>query len=381
MLIEKYIHKNLVLTTAFTALTLTAVIWLAQSLRLLELLVDSDAPLNDFLTMLFLSLPDFMVVVIPLALVIATLFTYNKLLVDNELIVMRAAGLSARALYRPLFKISLTLTLLMLLITTYLAPLSENKMADLKSIFKSQYMSFLLRAGVFNTMGDAVTVYVRNRSGNGVLEGILIHDARERDQPPVVITATKGQMIASAEAPRVIVYDGVRQQVDIKTKSLTKLHFKEYTLNLDQKTKEDGVMRFRKLDERLFHELFNLQEMTTQEAILRGQNKTAFISEINTRLIKPLYTMTLPVVAFAILLLGAFNRRGAQLKIWLAVGAVIFLQALAMFLAGSAQKNNLFIVLEYLAVIMPFAVAYAFLDEAFKPRLFFAPLWRRKILP
>ncbi len=44
MLVTRYLFKNLLTATLFVALTLTLVVWLTQSLKLLELVANSDAP-------------------------------------------------------------------------------------------------------------------------------------------------------------------------------------------------------------------------------------------------------------------------------------------------------------------------------------------------
>jgi lipopolysaccharide export LptBFGC system permease protein LptF len=51
--------KNLLSATLFIALTMTAVIWLTQSLKLLELVANSDAPPSLFIKLVAFSLPRF----------------------------------------------------------------------------------------------------------------------------------------------------------------------------------------------------------------------------------------------------------------------------------------------------------------------------------
>src|SRR5262245_33901695 len=98
MLMTRYLMKNLLSATLFVALTLTAVIWLTQSLKLLELVANSDAPPLLFLKLVALSLPKFLEIILPLSLVTAILFVYNKMIMDNELIVLRSCGFDQYAM-------------------------------------------------------------------------------------------------------------------------------------------------------------------------------------------------------------------------------------------------------------------------------------------
>src|SRR3546814_20163483 len=90
--ISLYVFRHLTVATAIATLVLTFAIWLPQSLRLIELIVDGQAPMPIFFQMLALRLPNFLVVVLPVAIVTAVLFIYNPLLTDPELVFCRAAG-------------------------------------------------------------------------------------------------------------------------------------------------------------------------------------------------------------------------------------------------------------------------------------------------
>src|SRR3546814_15541555 len=110
--ISLYVFRHLTVATAIATLVLTFAIWLTQSLRLIELIVDGQAPMPVFLQMVALSLPNFLVVVIPVAMVAAVLFVYNRLLTDSELVVMRAAGMGPARLAAPALAMALVLTAL-----------------------------------------------------------------------------------------------------------------------------------------------------------------------------------------------------------------------------------------------------------------------------
>ena len=92
-----YLFRHLIVATLFVTAGLTLVIWLTQSLRLLEIVVDGGAPIYLFLQLMLVTLPTFLSIVLPIGLLAAVLFTYNRLTMDSELVVMRAAGLGPRA--------------------------------------------------------------------------------------------------------------------------------------------------------------------------------------------------------------------------------------------------------------------------------------------
>ena len=87
--------------TVFSTVVLCVLILLVQSLRLVDLIVNRGVSLGHFSYMTMLLTPRCLAIVVPIAVFAATLFTYNRLISDSEIVVMRSAGLSQWALARP----------------------------------------------------------------------------------------------------------------------------------------------------------------------------------------------------------------------------------------------------------------------------------------
>src|SRR5918911_1969275 len=101
--LTRYILLQSLGATLFVTAALTAAIWLAQSLRLIDLIVNRGLSAELFLYLALLILPRFLDVVLPIGAFIAVLFVFNRLTSESELVVMRAAGLSPLSLARPVF--------------------------------------------------------------------------------------------------------------------------------------------------------------------------------------------------------------------------------------------------------------------------------------
>ena len=99
--ITRYMLKQVVGVTIFVTVILCFAIWLTQSLRLVDLIINRGLPLSMFGYMAALLLPRFLTIVLPIAMFCATLFTYNRLTTDSELVVLRAAGVSQFAIAKP----------------------------------------------------------------------------------------------------------------------------------------------------------------------------------------------------------------------------------------------------------------------------------------
>lgn len=345
MLVTRYIMRNLAIATLFVAFVLSSVIWLTQALKLLEIIITSNAPLGTFLKLVFLSLPKFLEVVLPIALTAAVLFIYNKMTMDNELIVLRASGVSHYHMARPAIILSILVSVLLLTLTTWVTPTAHASMQQLRQIAKTQYTGLLLREGVFNTLPGGLTVYLRQRNGDGELLGLLIHDARNKTEEPSTITARKGRLVMAEDGPEVQIFDGMRQQIDPETKALSRLGFQSYALSIEGLEKKRGK-RVREPDERTLIELLRPNPKEKIPRIFLSQ----FHGEAHKRLTLPFLAIDFALIALACLLAGSFDRRGQARRVMFAVFAVVVVQSAYLGLANWARHSVAAVPLLYMLV-------------------------------
>ena len=253
-----YLFRHLIVATLFVTAGLTLVIWLTQSLRLLEIVVDGGAPIYLFLQLMLVTLPTFLSIVLPIGLLAAVLFTYNRLTMDSELVVMRAAGLGPWGLAKPAVLLGLIVMAICYGLTLYLAPASYGELARLEGMAKSQFSTVFLREGVFNEAGDGLTVYVRRRMADGELQGLLIHDTRVEGQARHD-HAERGRTVEGGAGARVVVFDGNRQEMDLETGRMSQLFFDRYAVD------------FRVFERQLSDRLPDARERSTNELMHAGE--------------------------------------------------------------------------------------------------------------
>src|SRR5690606_14426746 len=103
---------------------------------------------------------------------------------------------------------------------------------------------------------DDLTVYVRERDANGDLLGLMIHDRRERDKPPVTVTAKRGRIVMDGDTPNILVFEGLRQQMDMQSHVVSRLFFTRYMIEI-KGLGSDPVEKWRNPNERTLFELLN----------------------------------------------------------------------------------------------------------------------------
>ena len=364
---DRYLFKNLALATLFVAVTLAAVILLTQSLRFLELVLESGASGGSFWMLTLLALPRFFEIILPIALMAAIVFVYNKMTMDSELVVMRALGRAPMRLARPAIMLSLGVAAFLLIMTTWVAPVSLASMQHMRQVIKAQYSTLLFRPGVFSNVVPGLTVFVRERSASGELRGIMIHDSREETDQPVTILAKRGSFVVTPEGQQVLVYDGSRQDMNPDTRILNRLDFERYTIDLPEGS-GPVRQRWREPEERTLWELFN-PDMANERDV---ESRHEFNVEIHRRLVAPLLAPALAVMALAFLLVGPVDRRGQGWRITLATGGAVLIQGLYLGAFSLAQDSIGGLVLMYVLILGPLLAGLFLLSarsEALRERL------------
>jgi hypothetical protein len=159
--VSVYIGRQILLLLTVITVGLTFVIWLTQTVRFLDLIINRGLPLTTALHLLGLLVPQLLIMILPAALFISTLFVYWRLGADSELVVLRGAGMSPWQMARPALATALAVTLLSYWLCLSLAPHANRSFAALSSALREDFSRVLLQAGVFTEATPGVTVYAR----------------------------------------------------------------------------------------------------------------------------------------------------------------------------------------------------------------------------
>jgi lipopolysaccharide export system permease protein len=346
--LDRYILRQTLSIMLFVTAALSAAVWLAQSLRLVDLIVNRGLSIELFFYLALLILPRFLDIVLPIGAFIAVLFVFNRLTAESELVVMRAAGLGPLALARPVLILAGVGWALLMSLSAYFLPASNREFKDLQFEIRNRFVSALLQEGTFTTISEKLTIYIATRDERGQVTGLLISDDRDPQQP-VTILAERGAFADDAQASRIIMVNGSRQRFDRATGKLSVLTFDRYTLDLNMLRDAPGV-RFRDAQERYLDELF--WPPPQLDPIIRR----SFLVEGHHRLLVPLSIFSFVMIPLACLLPGEFNRRGQLRRVLLAVGLAFLFQALDLGIKNLAGRNLGLIALVYVIDALPFAL-------------------------
>ena len=365
--LDRYIFRQL--TFALIAATggLVALIWLTQSLRFVELVVNRGLSFVVFVALTSLLIPGFVTVILPITTFVVVLFVYQRLSGDRELTVMRAAGLSPWALARPALALGAVVIVTGTVLNIWIVPVSYTAFREYQFEIRNRVAAFLLQEGVFTPISDDLTVYIRSRDRDGTLRGILVEDDRQSNSRATIL-AERGRLLDGANGPRVLLQNGSRQELDRVSGRLNLLTFAENTIDLARAAKGEET-RYRDAAEMTMAELFDPTNALNPRDIGKLQ------VEAHRRLTAPLTAMSFALVALLSVLTGTFQRHGNVIRPLVAVLSVVALLALGLAVASLAARLPALIPLIWLHAILPGAVCAVAL---FAPREWWETLGHRR---
>lgn len=358
---DRYIFRNLLVSTVFISVTLAIIVLLTQSLRFLELVIESGASGGAFWMLTLLAMPRFLEVIVPLALMASTLFVYNRMTGDSELVVMRAVGADPGTLARPALILSLMAAAFLFFLTLWASPAALSTMHQMRQVIKAQVSTLMFREGVFNQAGRGLMVYLRERASDGSMRGLMIHDGRDEQTPPSTIIARRGTLALTSQGYQVLVSEGSRQEYDPESKTLRRLDFDRYTIDLPD---SDPVrQRWREPEERPLLDLMKPDLMNEKDK----KSLRDFKVELHRRVVSPILAVAFTMIAAAALLIGPVNRRGQSLRIAAVIGCVVLLQGFYIVSYNLARRNDFGLVLMYALAILPLGFSVFLLTGAGEP--------------
>jgi lipopolysaccharide export system permease protein len=348
-----YVLRQLVGPIALFTFLLTTVIWLSQSLRLLDLVINRGQSAPTFVYLTILMLPGLLVIILPVAFFAGTLYGLHKLNADSELIAMSAAGMSRRQLLAPTLLAAGVVMIATYACSLYLMPLGQRLMNEKVFDIRADIGAAILNEGQFNTPAGGLTVFVRELSADGHMRGILVHDERDKSLPTTYL-AENGMLAQTPLGARLIMIDGTIEQSRGGGNQLSILKFQKYVFDLDQfsnQQRETGLgTSERYISELLWPKLGNA---------LNRRMHDLYVAEANNRLSAPLYCLAFAFIAFAAVSKSRRGRGAYALRLTLASLAAAALRIIGYSVQGMAVRQPILCVLFYIIPLAGILAALA----------------------
>ena len=316
--INLYVFRTTFGAFAIVLFSLTSVIWITQALRDIDLMTSRGQTVLVFLGITGLVIPMLVLVIAPVALMIAVMHSIGRLSNDSELIVMNAAGMSPWALFRPFLFLSIFVAALMTLIGIWLGPLGMQTLNDWANEVRADLVSNVVQPGRFNGFERGLVFHIRERQANGQLLGVFVDDRRNPKERATFV-AEQGTIVKDERGTFMVLETGNVQRLEIpqrqkgqkgplKQKDPTIVVYERYALDLAQAQNDSQNQRASARD-RYFWELIDNDPEKTK--IPAGMAR----AEMHDRIFAPLYPLVFTIITFAYLGAPRTTRQGRAVSI------------------------------------------------------------------
>lgn len=340
----QYILKNNIKQFIFITLLLISIILLTRSSSFLEFITERGVGLLDFFSLFALITPWLLTIIIPASLFISVIICFNKMILNNEIAILKNAGLSKFNILQPAIYLAIICSIICYIISLYLMPMANKALKMKKHNFQLNYSNIMIFPGVFENLNN-VTISVEERGGD-ILSGILIYDDRNQDYSST-ITASDGLIERDSNSLLIHLKDGTIQRFNNKTNVTEILRFDSYIVDLNDEKKVDENFVW-KARERYFDELLNYNPN------LHPKHIAQYKVEIHKRITMPLFSIILTLIATSNLFNGSFSRRGNLRNILKSIFLAIIFLISSIFIYNIMEKSISFTPLIYINFLIFF---------------------------
>ena len=310
--LDRYILSEILGPLALGFLVYTFILLIRFLFQSAEMIIRRGLPVSIVGELLLYTVPNIVVLTLPMALLFGILIAVGRLSSDSELIAMRSCGVSLLSLYRPVLLLSGFLTLVNTLLMVYALPWGNHSLQTLRLEITTQSIARQVQPRVFYEEWDGKVVYVFEvPPGEDRWKGVFLAESIPSGKDNQITIADWGEVRVDPAGEKVILrlYNAVRHKVDLdapdryeisRHKRLDLVLEEQFTT--EQKAKISVSKGIRELT------LQELRELANDPAALDEQHNLARV-EIHKKFSIPVACLVFGLFALP---LGINNRRGGK---------------------------------------------------------------------
>ena len=355
--------SQLMMLFGFFSLILVSVYWVNRAVALFDELISDGQSAWVFLEFTALTLPNVIRLVLPVSAFVAAVYVTNRLSSESELVVMQATGFSPMRLARPVLFFGVIVGLMIAVLVHALVPASRTKLAERKVEIAQNITSKFLDEGAFLHPAQGITFYIREITDTGELLDVFLSDARVPEER-TNYTAERAILVKSALGPKLVMFDGLAQTLDLRTDKLSATRFEEFSFDISSLTAQ--ASRSRPEPEAVS----TIALLTADPALKKAMRAKAGALRFagHERFAQSLIAIVAALIGFATLLNGGFSRFGLWRQIATATGLLIFINFLVNGTASLVDNKPGLWPLVYAPSVAGLAIAWVLLILAGRAR-------------
>ncbi|MGH9360314.1 MAG: LPS export ABC transporter permease LptF, partial [Thermoanaerobaculia bacterium] len=216
--IDRYIVAEIAGPLALGFLVYTFILLLRFLFQSAEMIIRRGLPVATVGELLLTTLPNILVLTIPMSLLFGILIAVGRLASDSELIALRSCGVSLLTLYRPVLALSALFTLLNTALMVWALPWGNSSLQRLRLDILTQTVSQQVQPRVFYEEWEPYVVYVFEvPPGQSRWKGVFLAESIPSSENNQITMAEWGEVKVEERGERVVLqlYDAIRHKVNL----------------------------------------------------------------------------------------------------------------------------------------------------------------------
>jgi lipopolysaccharide export system permease protein len=340
-------------------LSVSIIIWVFQAVNFLDIMIEDGRDYLIYIKYSLLNFPKIFSRLFPFVLFFSLFYVTIRYENNNELIIFWNFGINKITIINFIFKASLLLFLIQIILTSIIVPKSQ-KLA--KSYIRSSNVNFLgnfVKPQKFNDTIKGVTIYTDQKDESGNLSNLYLKKKIDKNNFQVTY-AKKGVFKEINNRPLLILYDG--ETITTKNNKITNFSFSKSDFSLNNlKTNTTTYIKMQEISTldiiRCLDFIYELNLFNKFKKIDRcsSANTKNFIKEFYKRSIIPFYIPILSLIPFLLLISSKENTNYFRLKFLiflLGVIAVIFSETTIRLISNSYIDNFVILILPIFLILI-----------------------------
>ena len=351
----RYLFKQYLIAFLIFTLMFGGMVYIVQSVQLLDKIDGRIDSLLYFFGLTLLLLPKLFVHVMPLSMLAALVSVKQRMINDNELVILSTSGQNRWQLAAPGLLLCLGVTVFLALMEFQVQPMTMQELREKRKEIADNLFVNLIKPGTFSEIGKGLTIYVNSISDKGFYENIIIYDATKEDRS-VVYIAESAEIVQNNNQPGMRLVNGKVLQ-DLQNDIKGSLSFEEYVYQSTLEPKKTTEIRF-KTDEMYLGDLLSppnasqLAPKTLRKYEISGHKRIA-----NT-----LTPLIIGLIVSACILTGIFGRTGNKRRVSTCIIVTLGYYIIAMIFAGLAESKSGIIANIYTPPVFALIIACLYLQ-------------------
>jgi lipopolysaccharide export system permease protein len=346
--IGRYIFRATLGAFLVVLISITTLMWITQALRNFDLMTNQGQSVLVFVGITGLIIPMLVMIIAPIALMIAVAHVLSKLSNDSELIVMNAAGMAPWRVFRPFLALGILVSLFVGWLSFYISPMSLHELRRWATQVRAEIVTSNVQPGRFIVIDGKLTLHIRSREPNGQLLGIMVDDQRDPKERGTIF-AERGDLLNTPRGIFLALSNGAVHRHENGKRDPVIVSFKEYAFDLSRLSPNSGPVTFA-IHERSIQDLINPLPDDPTFKRLPGQ----FRARLHNRITMPLYPLAFLLVTFAFLGTPRTTRQSRAVSLMGAIAVVAVVRGLGFIGTISGSQSPLALAVPYVGLAAAF---------------------------